>query len=48
MSSLDLQDVGRDFGFSLCAAPLSGSCPRISEWRLEVEGLEGRSELFLE
>ena len=31
MSSPDLQDVGRDFGFSLCAAPLSDSCPKISE-----------------
>ena len=48
MSSPDLQDVRRDFGFSLCAVPLSGSCPRISEWRLEVEKLEGGSELFLE
>ena len=26
MSSLDLQDVGRDFGFSLCAVTLLGSC----------------------
>ena len=30
-SSLDLRDVGRDFGFSLCAAPLSDSCPKILE-----------------
>ena len=30
-SSPDLRDVGRDFGFSLCAAPLSDSCPKISE-----------------
>ena len=30
-SSLDLQDVRRDFSFSLCAAPLSDSCPKISE-----------------
>ena len=38
-SSLDLRDVGRDFGFSLCAAPLSDSCPKILEWgdrRLEI------------
>ena len=48
MSSPDLQEVRRDFGFSICAAPLSGSCPRILEQRSEVEGLEGRSELFLE
>ena len=32
MSSPDLWDVGRDFGFSLCAVPLSDSCPKISEW----------------
>ena len=31
MSSLDLQDVRRDFNFSLCAVPLSDSCPKISE-----------------
>ena len=31
MSSLDLRDVGRDFSFSLCAAPLSDSCPKILE-----------------
>ena len=30
-SSPDLQDVGRDFGFSLCAVPLSDSCPKILE-----------------
>ena len=38
-SSPDLRDVRRDFGFSLCAAPLSDSCPKISErgdWRLEI------------
>ena len=43
MSSPDLQDVGRDFGFSLCAAPLSDSCPKISERRdrrSEIERLE--------
>ena len=37
MSSLDLQDVRRDFSFSLCAAPLSDSCPKISEqgrWKI--------------
>ena len=47
----DLQDFGRDFGFSLCAAPLSDSCPKISEWedgRLEIGGLEDVSELFSE
>ena len=32
MSSLDLQNIRRNFGFSLCAAPLSDSCPKISEW----------------
>ena len=31
-SSLDIQDIGRDFSFSLCAVPLSDSCPKISEW----------------
>ena len=31
MSSPDLQDVGRDFSFSLCAVPLSDSCPKILE-----------------
>ena len=31
MSSPDLQDVRRDFSFSSCAAPLSDSCPKISE-----------------
>ena len=39
MSSLDLQDVGRDFSFSLCAAPLSDSCPKILEqgdWKIGV------------
>ena len=44
-SSLDLWDVGRDFGFSLCAAPLSDSCPkileqeeqRIRDWRIGVK-----------
>ena len=42
-SSLDLQDVGRDFSFSLCAVPLSDSCPKILEqgrWRSEIRGLE--------
>ena len=34
MSSPDLQDVRRGFSFSLCAAPLSDSCPKI----LEQEG----------
>ena len=37
MSSPDLQDIGRDFGFSLCAVPLSDSCPKISEqegWKM--------------
>ena len=44
MSSLDLLDVRRDFGFSLFAVPLSGSCPKISvEQRLEI-GLELFSE----
>ena len=45
MSSLDLGDVKRNFGFSLCAAPLSDSCPKILEqggwsirdWRIGVE-----------
>ena len=31
MLSLDLQNIGSDFGFSLCAAPLSDSCPKILE-----------------
>ena len=31
MSSPDLHDVRRDFSFSLCAAPLSDSCPKILE-----------------
>ena len=31
-SSVDLWDVGWDFNFSLCAVPLSGSCPKILEW----------------
>ena len=42
-SSPDLRDVGRDFGFSLCTAPLSDSCPKISERRdrrSEIERLE--------
>ena len=34
MTSPDLQDIGRDFSFSLCAVPLSDSCPKI----LEQEG----------
>ena len=40
MSSLDLQDIRRDFSFSLCAAPLSGSCPKILEDRGLERGLE--------
>ena len=42
-SSPDLRDVRRDFGFSLCTAPLSDSCPKISEQRdrrSEIERLE--------
>ena len=41
MSSPDLQDVGRDFSFSLCAAPLSDSCPKISEWEDRVPEIRG-------
>ena len=37
MSSLDLRDIRRGFGFSLCAAPLSDSCPKILE--------QGRQEI---
>ena len=40
-SSLDLQDVGRDFGFSLCAVPLSDSCPKISEQEDRVPEIGG-------
>ena len=38
MLSLDLQNIGRDFGFSLCAAPLSDSCPKILEQRRQSIG----------
>ena len=42
-SSPDLRDVGRDFSFSLCAVPLSDSCPKISERRDQRSEIE-RSE----
>ena len=38
MSSPDLQNIRRNFGFSLCAAPLSDSCPKILEQRRQSIG----------
>ena len=49
-SSLDLRDVRRDFGFSLCAVPLSDSCPKILErgrWRSEDQRIRVRIGVVL-
>ena len=48
MSSLDLPDVRRDFGFSLCAVPLSDSCPKILEWGDQKIGVSIRVVLGVE
>ena len=40
MSSLDLQDVGRDFSFSLCAMPLVPRFQNEEDGRLEIRVLE--------
>ena len=48
MSSPDLPDVRRDFGFSLCAVPLSDSCPKILEWGDQKIGVSIRVVLRVE